>query len=287
MTACELANESRYHGQRVAFLTQHGKEGVVGAVLESFVGCLVERVTGFDTDLLGTFTRDIPRAGTQIEAARTKARTGMEISGRRLGLASEGSFGVDPYAGLLPWNVEILVFIDDHLGLEVVGMAQGAANSGQILAAHWEDARQFAQAMHFPEHHLVIRPDRDSDPRIRKGISDWRTFRMAYDEAVTHSASGCVFVEVDLRAYANPTRLASIRLAAVDLGRRLASMCPVCRAPGFWTVKTIAGLPCQACGAPTRETRAEIHACLQCGHSVTCDRQRLAADPARCDHCNP
>ena len=288
VASCAPSTRSLYRGRRVAFLTQHGKERIVGPVLEGFVGCLVERVAGYDTDLLGTFTRDIPRAGTQIEAARHKARIGMELSGLPVGLASEGSFTLDPFAGIFPWNIELLVFRDDLLGLEVVGMAQGRANSAQILAANWEDAERFAHTVRFPEHYLVLRPDHDGDPRIRKGIADWSAFKAAYEEAAAQSPSGRVFVEVDLRAYANPTRLINIRLAAVDLGRRLASLCPVCRTPGFWTVEVIAGLPCQACGAPTRETRAEVHGCLKCGHRVTRDlKDRAQADPARCDICNP
>lgn len=52
----------------------------------------------------------------------------MELAGLPLGMASEGSFGPDPYVGMFPWNVEILVLIDDELGLELVGMAQGRAH---------------------------------------------------------------------------------------------------------------------------------------------------------------
>ena len=77
-----------YAERRVALLTQHGKEGVIASVLDTALGCRVERVSGFDTDALGTFTRDIPRAGTQIEAARKKARVGMELSGLPLGLVN-------------------------------------------------------------------------------------------------------------------------------------------------------------------------------------------------------
>ena len=93
---------SVYSGRGVALLTQHGKERMIAPVLESALGCRVERVTGYDTDQLGTFTRDVPRAGTQIEAARKKARIGMELSGLSLGLASEGSFGPDPMGGCFP-----------------------------------------------------------------------------------------------------------------------------------------------------------------------------------------
>ena len=105
-----------YKDQEVALLTQHGKERVIASVLDAAVGCRVKRVDGYDTDLLGTFTRDIPRAGTQLEAARTKARLGMKLSGLPLGLASEGAFGADPMIGLFPWNTEVLIWMDDMLG---------------------------------------------------------------------------------------------------------------------------------------------------------------------------
>lgn len=54
-----------YRDRTAALLTQHGKEQVIGPVLEATLGCRVQRVSGYDTDQLGTFTRDIPRAGTQ------------------------------------------------------------------------------------------------------------------------------------------------------------------------------------------------------------------------------
>ena len=122
-----------YSERRVALLTQHGKEHVIAPVLDAALGCRVERVSGFDTDTLGTFTRDIPRAGSQREVARRKARIGMELSGLPLGLASEGAFGPDPMAGLFPWNVELLVFIDDERGIEVTGMAQQATRFAHLL----------------------------------------------------------------------------------------------------------------------------------------------------------
>ena len=85
-----LIKPSHYTGQRIVFLTQHGKEKVVTPIFTKALGCRVERVSGFDTDELGTFTREIPRYGSQFEAARRKARIGMQLSGASLGLASEG-----------------------------------------------------------------------------------------------------------------------------------------------------------------------------------------------------
>ncbi|MEA3300084.1 MAG: DUF6671 family protein [Pseudomonadota bacterium] len=279
---------STYAGRRIALLTQHGKEGAIASALDPALGCRVERVDGYDTDQLGTFTRDIPRASTQLEAARRKARIGMDLSGLPLGLASEGSFGPDPMVGMFPWNVEFLIFIDDERGLEIAGRAQGSANHVHLLTGEWAAAEAFARQADFPAHHLVVRPEGENDPRIRKGIAAWAEFEAAFALARAQSASGQVFLETDLRAYANPTRMENIRRAAEDLVKKLLSLCPACGAPGFWLVERVAGLPCADCGAPTRETRAEVHGCVQCLHRLTREcTEPPYADPGRCDYCNP
>jgi len=277
-----------YADRRIALLTQHGKERVIAPVLDAALGCQVQRVGGYDTDLLGTFTRDIPRVGTQLEAACKKARLGMKLSGLPLGLASEGSFGQDPIVGMIPWNVEFLIFIDDERGLEVIGIAQGKANFGHVLAADWTAVEAFARQTGFPAHHLVVRPESENDPRIRKGITAWAGLEAAFAWAHAESGNARVFVETDVRAHANPTRMDNIRLAAADLVNKLSSLCPACGTPGFWTVERVAGLPCADCGAPTREARAEVHGCLKCAHRLTRERTDMQyADPDRCDYCNP
>jgi hypothetical protein len=278
---------STYQGRQVALLTQHGKERVIAHVLEVALGCRVGRVAGYDTDLLGTFTREATRPGTQLEAARKKARIGMELAGLPLGLASEGSFGPDPYAGLFPWNVEMIVWIDDTLGIEVVGVSSGKANSSHLLTVNWEEAAAFARAADFPEHHLVARPQDEDDPRIRKGIADWKTLRDVFLWACGEASNGCAFLETDVRADRNPTRMERIGQAAQDLARKLCSLCPICDAPGFQLAERVPGLPCEDCGAPTREAREDIHRCVRCGHQVTVDRPEKAASAAHCDFCNP
>ncbi len=127
---------NRYERERVAFLNQHGKEQRVAVVLEPGLGCHVVRIHGFDTDTLGTFTRERPRPGTQREMARFKARKGMELSGWSIGLGSEGSFAPDPYTGWLSWNRELLLWVDDRLGLEVTGWAEAPGRFMQGLIHH-------------------------------------------------------------------------------------------------------------------------------------------------------
>lgn len=78
--------------------------------------------SGFDTDLLGTFTR---RAACGLATGCSASPQGMELSDTPItGLASEGSFGPDPFTGMVPWNVELIAWLDDRMGIEV-GMAQG------------------------------------------------------------------------------------------------------------------------------------------------------------------
>jgi hypothetical protein len=269
-----ISGSYSYSGVEVVLLTRHGKERVIAPVLEGALGCRVRHESGYDTDLLGTFTRDIPRAGMQLEAARNKARIGMQLSGLPHGLASEGSFGADPFAGMFTWNVEFLIFIDDERDLEVVGVAQGAATLSHLLSDDWVAVEAYAKQAKFPAHHLVVRPEGEDDPRMRK--------------ALAASGNGRIFVETDVRAHANPTRMDNIRLATEDLVNKLHALCPACGTPGFWIVERVDGLPCETCGAPTRETGVEVHGCLKCAHRETRERaDRQYADPGRCDYCNP
>ena len=281
------AHGSCYDGRPVALLTQHGKERVLAPVLQAALGCRVELVGGYDTDQLGTFTRDIPRDGSQLEAARRKARIGMTLARLPLGLASEGSFGADPFTGALPWNVELLVWIDAERELEVVGIAQGGAAFAHLLASTWIEVESFATQMGFPTFGLIVRPDSAAGLPVLKGINTRAELIAAFDRTQRHSETGSVFVESDLRAHANPTRMEMIRRAAQDLAAKLESTCPACAAPGFAAVECVRGLPCSECGAPTQELSAEILACVKCSHRVTRHFRGRLGDPGYCDYCNP
>ncbi|MEO8366503.1 MAG: DUF6671 family protein [Pseudoxanthomonas sp.] len=284
----QATSDHRYHDQAVALLTQHGKERIIAPVLDASLGCRVELIGGYDTDRLGTFTREIPRAGTQIDAARRKARMGMDISGWPLGVASEGAFGPDPFTGMFPWNVECLLWIDDIVGLEIVGMASGKANFAHLLTDDWTAVEVFARQWGFPGHGIAVRPESAEDARIRKGVGSWTELAASFSWASNQSTGGFVFIETDVRAHANPTRQHNIRMAAEDLASRLCSRCPACAAPGFWVVEQVRGLPCEDCGAPTEESRAEILGCVKCAHRTLRERAgRRFADPGRCDYCNP
>jgi len=290
-----ISNKKKYHfsadhykNREVALLTQHGKEQLLAPALKESIGCIVTRVENYDTDLLGTFSRDIARAGTQIQAARKKARIGMKLARLPLGLASEGSFGPDPFTGMFSWNVEVLIWVDQENAFEIVATAHGKSNMAHKIVSMWEEVEAFAQKAGFPEHYLMVRPENEHDARIRKGIHSWDELKEAFTWAQGQSKSGNVFIETDMRAHANPTRMDTIRSAAEELTRKLSSFCPACGTPGYWAVERITGLPCNRCGTPTHEIRAEIYGCCKCSHRNTLERtDRKYADPGHCDQCNP
>jgi hypothetical protein len=277
-----------YKNHKVAFLTQHGKQALLRGPLETALGCELVHTDAYDTDLLGTFTRDQIRPGSQVEAARQKALIGMSLTHTMIGIASEGSFGMDPFGGFIPWNTEVLVWIDQNLGIEVQGIAHGPAQSLHKTIRSLDELEAFARTANFPEHHLVLRPQDQDHPELFKGIDHRADLLKAFDWAKQKSVNGCVFIENDLRAHCNPTRQGLIRKAADNLIQKLLSACPQCNTPGFWITEQTAGLPCTACGRKTHLPVSEIWCCPVCKYE---DHKRLSinqlADPSRCDFCNP
>ena len=97
---------------RVAVLaTMHQKELVMAPILEE-LGLKVIVPANFNTDTFGTFTREVKRPGTQIEAARIKAQKVLEITGETIAVASEGSFAPHPSLPYISSNREIVLLID-------------------------------------------------------------------------------------------------------------------------------------------------------------------------------
>ncbi len=277
-----------YQGRQVAILTQHGKQELVRGPLEAALGCQLVHTDGYDTDQLGTFTRELTRAGSQLDAARKKAAIGMALTDTSVGMASEGSFGPDPFGAFMPWNTEVVLWVDRLTGIEVTGFAHGPAQSLHRIVKTPHELERFAHEAGFPEHHLVLRPEHPEHPDMDKGIHDHRSLLKAFHLAQAKSANGVVFAENDLRAFCNPTRQKLILKATEELIQKLLSVCPSCDVPGYWLSLQIPGLPCRACGSLTRLPQAEIWGCKKCDyHEQRAVNALPWADPARCDFCNP
>lgn len=278
----------KYSGQKIAFLTQHGKDDLLRPLFAERLGCELVRATGYDTDLLGTFTRDVQRPGSQLAAARFKAHKAIELSGLTIGMGSEGAFTVDPVGGIIPWHTEVIVWYDIVRKLENIGVAQGAGGGFHSAIEDEEALLEFAAKVGFPSHGLVLRPDDSLNRNIYKGFVDYSKLIDAFRFTRSMSKNGKVFVEVDLRAHMNPTRQKMILSAADDLISKIRSKCPKCDESGFWEKERVSGLPCGLCSAPTRLPKAKIWKCDACGFSEKVSNTDMPfADPSRCDVCNP
>lgn len=279
-------------GTRAVLATMHGKERVIAPILSQELGIQVEVAVGVDTDSFGTFTRDIERKGSQRETALRKARAGLAadpLAG--IGIASEGSFFAHPHVPFVPVAREIVLFLDRHGGLELVGQDESVeTNYGHVLASGLNDALAFANTSGFPAHGLVVMGSRDGKPDpailLRKDLDDVASLASSVERAIR--LCGCAWVETDMRAHRNPTRMAAIARATRDLVQRFRSRCPRCDRPGFDTVEHIPGLPCRNCGHPTRQISAGRMCCDGCGHTLVKLLAKVPfAEPASCDVCNP
>ena len=269
-----------YERKRISLLTKHGKESIIAPILKRTLGCDIELVQSFDTDELGTFDNTVKPQGNQLQTVRRKAQIGIDFSGNTLGVASEGSFAPDPFSGFMPWNIEMVIFLDDFHGIEVVGVAQGSAMSMGKFVRNIDELLQFAQDAGFPQHHLMLRPEQENDSRIVKGLHSLNDLTVAYIEAQQQAANGKVFVENDLRAFANPTRQHLIAQATEDLARKLLSLCPQCGMPGYWKFTTSADLLLSAHGSSKKLPAANLHqglrggsprrliGCIACPHPI-------------------
>ena len=282
----DLKNKA-YQGISISLLTKHKKEKVIEPLFTKAFKSDFITVHTYDTDQLGTFTRDIPRFGNQLDAAREKAQIAMKLSNTKYGIGSEGSFNQDPYTGIIPINHEIVIFVDSVLNIEIVGHARASSISNHALVKNWQELSKFARLNKFPKHHLVIRPDHQDHPVFEKGIDNLDKLKEKFNEALKLSKKKRVFVEHDLRAFANPTRMRNIKEATKNLILKMKSLCPKCHTPGFWINRSQTGLPCAICEMPSNQIMAKIYTCLKCDYEKEEVVKNKKADPAKCNFCNP
>ena len=278
-----------YAGRRICLTTLHGKERALARPFALGLAASLE-LSACDTNTLGTFSGEVERAGDALSTCRRKAMLGLEATGLRQGLASEGSFGPHPALPLLPVGQELLVFVDLDRQLTVVEQRlEWRTNYGQILLEPGEDPTPWLRRVGFPAHGVLARPATVDGGPWQKDLLDSAALLDALASCRLRDPQGRVWLETDMRAHRNPTRMRSIRRLGVALVRRLATPCPACAAPGWGLVDTEAGLPCGWCGAATTLTAIEVWGCQGCGHRQHRPRRDglMQADPGQCPRCNP
>ena len=281
-----------YHGVIAVLTSMHAKERVIDPILRSDLGLDVLVARGVNTDRFGTFTREVERAGSQLEAAKAKIVAGFQaVPSAKVGIASEGSFGPHPYVPFAALGRELVLMIDRDNGLELAGYdASLETNFGHAVAATAEEAIAYAQRVGFPVQGLIVMGCNGDQPAPELFLNKDATDPIDFERAVRNAirASGAAFIETDMRAHRNPTRMLAIERATRDLVRKFNSRCPDCEHPGFDVTERLSGLPCAWCGEPTFVIKTEVLSCRSCGHRL----ERLAtleaeADPGQCERCNP
>lgn len=272
----------------VLLATMHGKESVIGPVLEQELGWKLLVPENFNTDRFGTFSGETEREGSPLETAERKCRAAYEATGHTLILASEGSFGPHPVIGFVPADEEWLVLKDFARNLTIrARVVSTETNFAGRLCRSMREVEEFAREAGFPDHALILRRDRDDLTGLEKGII--LSGRLTASASQFFSRYGQVWVETDMRAHLNPMRRRVIEQAARKLVELVRSTCPECRTPGYTVTDSRGGLPCRDCGFPTRSILTHVYGCEQCGHreEKAFPYGKQVEEPLYCDRCNP
>lgn len=277
-----------FQGRTLLIVTKHEKEKVISPILEKKLGLKCVVTENFDTDILGTFTGEVERRDDPIVTARNKCILALGATNYDLAIASEGSFGPHPSMFFVPVDDEFLVFIDKKNDLEIVARELSIeTNFNGSEIKNEKELNEFAENAEFPFHGLIIRKTKDDFTDIVKGITSEEQLKSTFNYFISNY--GTSFIETDMRAMYNPTRLRVIERLTKKLVDKIKTICPECGTPGFGIEEVRKGLPCQICNFPTRSTLSYIYSCMKCSFS---DEEKYpegknTEDPMWCDLCNP
>lgn len=285
--------KSLFEGRTVVIATMHGKEAVMAPLLEQRLGLKVLTSPALDTDIFGTFSGELERTGSQVDAARAKVEKAMELTGADLAIASEGSFNPHHVYFFATGNYELVLLRDKKNNMEWQGWSVSMdVQAGSRAFFSTGEAVRVAYDFGFPGHGVIVKVPAKHKGflYLKKGITSANELEKAAGEALRFaSAEQAAVLENDLRAFHNPTRMEAIRQATLNLLDRLDHSCPACTWPGFATEEKIKGLPCSLCGSPTDLVLYEVHHCNKCDFRMEKLREDGLenADPMYCPSCNP
>lgn len=277
-----------FKGRKLVIATKHRKEKVIAPVIEKALGISSFTAHNLDTDLLGTFTGEIERKYDPVTTARKKCYMAMDLTNCDLAIASEGSFGPHPTIHFISADDEFLLFIDRKNELEIIVRELSIEtnfNGAEIKTE--ESFLEFANKANFPSHALILRKSINDFTGLIKGIMDMNQLKNCFHELITDF--GSAYVETDMRAMYNPTRMKIIELAAIKLADTINICCPKCGTPGFSIIDSKSGLPCELCCLPTRSTMSYIRTCKKCNYKMEekFPHGKQTEIPMYCDYCNP
>lgn len=277
-----------FKGRDLLIATKHQKEKVIAPILEKELGVKCFTISNFDTDSLGTFSGEVERKNDSYTTVKDKCIKAMEIAGCDLAIASEGSFGPHPTMYFVPADDELILLVDKKNNLEIsVRELSTHTNFNGIEIKTEEELIAFCEQVKFPSHRVIVRKFKDDFSLLEKGISDMEKLKNTVNFFISNY--GSAFIETDMRAMFNPTRMSVIEKATEKLVIKIRSLCPKCNTPGFGITDVKKGLPCQNCNLPTRSILSHIYTCQKCNFTKEekYPNSKTFEDPMYCDFCNP
>lgn len=222
-----------FKNRKCLIATMHQKERVIAPILENTLKLKCFTSKDLDTDRFGTFSREIPRRKNQYKTLEAKIDYARKLTGENLIIANEGSFSPDPRIPFITLNIEMIMLKDFENGFNFTyAYASNETNFGRKQIGVAEEGIEFAIRNGFPNHGVIIyRERRFRKPEvIAKGINNEN---LLWEILLSELKHGKVFIETDLRAMYNPTRMKNIEMTTVNFTKEMHKICPLCKTPGF------------------------------------------------------
>jgi hypothetical protein len=222
-----------FKNRKCLIATMHEKEKVIAPVLEGKFGLKCYTTNQINTDKFGTFSREIPRRKNQIRTLKDKIDFAYKVTGETLIIANEGSYSPDPQLSMITINTEMLMLKDFKNNLSYTyAFSTNNANLARKEIEYAEEGVEFAIRNGFPAQGMILYRERKfRKPKIIvKGITNED---LLWEILQSELKSGKLFIENDLRAMLNPTRMENIKIATQNFATELEKTCPLCGNPGF------------------------------------------------------
>lgn len=277
-----------FEGRKLLIATKHGKEKVIAPLLEKQVGVICLTNNLFDTDLLGTFSGEIERKLPVIETLKQKCFLAAEKHNCDLIVASEGSFGSHPSLFFTAADDELILLLDLKNNIEIIARELSiATNFDGAEITTQQELLAFAEKSLFPSHALLLKSSEKNPEVVFKAIQNEVDLLKKFTQLKVNFST--VYVETDMRAHLNPSRMKVIEKATQKLVDKMQSCCPNCKTPGFDVSEVKQGLPCELCKLPTSSTLSFVYQCKKCAFQTEMKfpHKKEYEEPTFCDYCNP
>jgi len=214
---------SYFHNKTCLIVSKHQKEIVIAPILKAKLGMICVSNSTIDTDALGTFTGDIERVKSPYETVKEKCLLAMNQPKIDFIIANEGSFGLHPFIPLITADEEFICLYDVHENEFITEkMLFYETNFSSVKITNLVELDTVLLNLKFPSHGIILR----STGVIIKDLFDLSIIRSSINKILIQE--GYCFIDTDMRAMHNPTRMKCIEQLTNRLAKTLLSSCDEC-----------------------------------------------------------